>query len=173
MAVYDGSSWQTVAAYAAGSSFTNNSFYSANVTIDSGSYNFPNNAQFRFRCDASGNNDHIYIDQVSIVANSGGAGAGPSIVALGSPVNGIVGQEFGADIEGDMLLTPNPARNSLQVHMLEYDPSYTYRIMDVSGKVVQAGTLDQVLNVSQLQSGMYFLEVNEGEETIVERFIKE
>lgn len=170
---YDGSSWQTVAAYAAGSSFTNNSFYSANVTIDSGSYNFPSNAQFRFRCDASGNNDHIYIDQVSIVANSGGAGAGPSIVPLGSPINGIVGGEFDASIDGDMMLSPNPARATLQVHMLEFDPSYTYRIMDVSGKVVQAGTLDQTLNVSQLQSGMYFLEVHEGEETVVERFIKE
>ena len=170
---YDGSSWQTVAAYASGSSFTNNSFYSANVTIDSGSYNFPSNAQFRFRCDASGNNDHIYIDQVSIVANSGGAGAGPSIVALGSPANGIVGGEMGANIDGDLLLTPNPARSILNVHMLEFDPSYTYRIMDVAGKVVQAGTLNQTLNVSQLQSGMYFLEVTEEEETVIEQFIKE
>ena len=92
---------------------------------------------------------------------------------LGAPVNGIVGGELGSEIDGDLMLTPNPARSILQVHMLDFDPAFSYRIMDVSGKVVQAGTLDQTLNVSQLQSGMYFLEVQEGEETVIERFIKE
>lgn len=171
---YDGSSWQTVASYASGSSFSNNSFYSANVTIDSGSYNFPSNAQFRFRCDASTNSDHIYIDQVSIVANSGGAGLGNSIVTLGAPLMGINGAlEDEIEIDDDMLLTPNPVRNVLNVHLVDFDPAYTYRILDVSGKLIRSGALNQALDVSQLQSGMYFLEVHDGEESVVERFIKE
>ena len=51
---YNGSSWQTVATYARGTDFNNSVFYSATVNIASSSYNFPTNAQFRFRNDASG-----------------------------------------------------------------------------------------------------------------------
>ncbi len=65
---YDGSSWNTVATFARGTDFNNNSFYEANVTISSSSYNFPSNANFRFRCDASGNRDDVYIDDVTITA---------------------------------------------------------------------------------------------------------
>ncbi|RMH69232.1 MAG: PKD domain-containing protein [Gemmatimonadetes bacterium] len=67
---YDGSAWQTVASYARGTDFNNNTFYTATVTIDAGSYVFPSNAQFRFQCDASGNADHIYIDEVRIIAST-------------------------------------------------------------------------------------------------------
>ncbi|HAT66153.1 MAG TPA: hypothetical protein DCS66_16420, partial [Flavobacteriaceae bacterium] len=37
---YDGSTWRTVASYASGTSFNNNSFYVATVNIPSTSYNF-------------------------------------------------------------------------------------------------------------------------------------
>ena len=60
---YNGSSWTTVGSWARGTSFENNNFYSATVTLDSSSYNFATNSQFRFQCDASANADHIYIDQ--------------------------------------------------------------------------------------------------------------
>lgn len=65
---HDGSSWNIVASFARGTDFNNNSFYEATVTIPSSSYNFPNDAKFRFRCDASGNADDVYIDNVTISA---------------------------------------------------------------------------------------------------------
>ncbi|MDC0539177.1 M4 family metallopeptidase, partial [Flavobacteriaceae bacterium] len=57
---YDGSSWNTIATYTSGTDFSNNEFYNASVNISSTDYSFPTNAQFRFRCDASANNDQIY-----------------------------------------------------------------------------------------------------------------
>ncbi|MEZ5359993.1 MAG: PKD domain-containing protein [Candidatus Zixiibacteriota bacterium] len=61
---YNGSTWQTVASFAQGVDFSNNTFYHAVVTISSGSYNFPTNARLRFMCDASGNADDVYIDNI-------------------------------------------------------------------------------------------------------------
>ncbi len=65
---YDGSTWHTVASYAKGIDFENGSFYSETVTIDESSYNFPTNMKIRFMCDASGNRDDVYIDEVVVSA---------------------------------------------------------------------------------------------------------
>jgi len=71
---YDGSSWQTVASYAAGVEFTNKNYYEVNdIIIDAGSYNFPANMKVRFVCDASNNKDWVYIDEVRVSAMSGGS----------------------------------------------------------------------------------------------------
>ncbi len=74
---YNGSSWVTVGSWAAGSAFSNGSFYTSTVNIASSSYNFASNSQFRFRCDASGNSDYIYVDDVTIRGlTAGGADSG-------------------------------------------------------------------------------------------------
>jgi hypothetical protein len=65
---YDGSTWQTVADYNAFVDFTNDNFYFEEIVIDNGTYNFPTNMKIRFMCDASGNQDHIYIDQIRVTA---------------------------------------------------------------------------------------------------------
>ena len=46
--------------------FQNNRIYTATIILDAASYTFGNNSKFRIRCDASGNNDHIFIDDVNI-----------------------------------------------------------------------------------------------------------
>jgi len=67
---YDGSSWNIVGQGVYGSSGTlsNNNFYTGTLTIDSATYNFSANSGVRFRCDASGNNDRIYVDLIDIAA---------------------------------------------------------------------------------------------------------
>ena len=70
---YDGSSWNTVATYASGTNFNNNTFYVATVTVSASNYNFPTNAQFRFQCDASANADRVYIDAVTITGIGSGS----------------------------------------------------------------------------------------------------
>ena len=169
---YDGSSWNTVAAWASGSSFSNNQFYTTTVTISSSEYNFPTNAQFRFRCDASANADRVYIDAVTIIADaSSGVLGGDRVTALGTP-NGFVDDD-GLDIDGDFLMYPNPVSSTLNVRLLEPSGAETYRIVNMLGQVVDQGTLGQTIDVSRLQAGMYILEINEGEEIVTERFIKE
>jgi len=65
---FDGSTWQTVARYAAGVDFENNVFYNEQVYIDESSYTFPPDMKIRFMCDASGNYDDVYIDEVRVSA---------------------------------------------------------------------------------------------------------
>ena len=168
---YDGSAWRTVAAYARGTNFNNNTFYTATVSIDNASYNFPTNAQFRFRNDASANADHIYIDQVTITADAGTTLMGDRITALGG-INGFADDE-GLDIDGDFMMYPNPVGSTLNVRLLDPTGQETYRIVNILGQVVAQGTLMQTIDVSRLQSGVYILEINEGEEIVTDRFIKE
>jgi hypothetical protein len=61
-----GSNFTTVADWDSGDEFTNGNFYPDSVTITG--YTLTGNTQFRFRCDASGNNDYIYIDEVIVSA---------------------------------------------------------------------------------------------------------
>jgi serine protease AprX len=68
---YDGSTWHTVASYARGTDFANNVFYNETVYIDESSYTFPTNMRIRFMCDASGNMDDVYIDEVRVSAIGG------------------------------------------------------------------------------------------------------
>jgi hypothetical protein len=68
---YNGSAWQTIASYVSGTHFNNGSFYQicgADLIITNGVYTFPTNARFRFRCDASDDDDNVYIDEVKISA---------------------------------------------------------------------------------------------------------
>lgn len=59
-----GNSWQTVQGWAPGGQFSNGVFYSVTVPITQAVYAFTNQAGIRFRCDASGNGDYVYIDDV-------------------------------------------------------------------------------------------------------------
>jgi N-sulfoglucosamine sulfohydrolase len=64
-----GSSWTTIKAFVNDVDFIDDGTrYNPVLTIDSGSYTFSNNVKIMFECDASGNNDDVYIDNVVISA---------------------------------------------------------------------------------------------------------
>ncbi|MEP1779160.1 M4 family metallopeptidase [Reichenbachiella sp.] len=176
---YDGSSWQTVAAYASGTNFNNNTFYSATVTLTSANYNFPTNAQFRFQCDASANADHIYIDAVTVTASSGGspfngfAAGSPVKVGGGfAGVDGNVGSEL-PGLDEDIMIFPNPATHTITLN--SWDPIQSLTIFGINGNVVRQIELSenqQTIDISALDRGMYFMQIQTEEETTVEKFIK-
>lgn len=85
---YDGTTWQTVATFAQGIDFDNNVFYNPTVTISSGQYNFPANAQLRFVCDASGNADDVYIDEIEWRGSGSGGPVPPTAAFSGTPTSG-------------------------------------------------------------------------------------
>ena len=60
---FNGTTWSTVGTFISGSSFANNQLYTINITLTG---QFPSNAQFSFQCDASENDDEVYIDAVII-----------------------------------------------------------------------------------------------------------
>lgn len=65
---YDGSTWRTVKAWASGTDFSNGTFYNPVVYINEAGYTLPTNMKIRFMCDASDNDDDVYIDEVRVSA---------------------------------------------------------------------------------------------------------
>ena len=163
---YDGSSWSTVATYVSGSNINNNSFYNATVTLTPAQYNFAVNSGFRFQCDASGNNDQIFIDQVTITGTNSGRGDINQIVKIKT----ILPDE---NIDGNLKLYPNPVKGDvLNIELLETD-KFTYTIKNMLGQVVVKGITEGKVDVSELNAGMYFIEVNDGEDIITKKFIRQ
>ena len=49
---------------------------------------------------------------------------------------------------------------------------FNYLIIDLVGKTVLKGKTDGSINVSKLEGGVYFIKVNDGDEIVTKRFIK-
>jgi PKD repeat protein len=164
---YDGSAWRTVASYTQGTSFQNGVFYNVTVTIPRGSYNYPTNAKLRFMCDASGNADDVYIDEIEfrgLTAGKSGAGlladSGPAL-----PDRVSLSQNY-----------PNPFNPMTTIEFsLPRETHALLRVYDVRGQVV-ATLVDQVYGAGMhsvnwdardAASGIYFyrLETPERVET--------
>ena len=168
---YDGSSWSTVAAYASGTSFNNNAFYTATVNIPASSYNFPTNAKFSFQCDASSNSDYIFIDKVTITASSAGAAFGNTVAEIGGISGFVAGTQNNLSSEIDGLdVSPNPASNEVTVAAeLDLDnvtsEDVQISIYTVYGRLVQQKNWNKVtamyfekkIDVSALPKGIYYI----------------
>ncbi|MGG8498126.1 T9SS type A sorting domain-containing protein, partial [Tenacibaculum sp. TC6] len=72
----------------------------------------------------------------------------------------------------DLMTYPNPAINSVQVKVGFRTEGSTYKIVNTIGSVVQSGKLSSTLDVSELNSGMYILEVNDGQKLLTTKLIK-
>jgi hypothetical protein len=169
---YNGSTWSTVASYARGTNFNNNTFYTATVTLDAAQYSFATNSQFRFQCDASANDDLVYIDQVTITGISGIAkGNNNNLIALGTFDRPDLNDQESMD--EDFKVYPNPTKDILNVKVFGIE-SANFRIVNVLGQIVKSGKItNKKIDISALQSGMYIIEVNDGEEVLTKRFVKE
>ena len=61
---------------------------------------------------------------------------------------------------------PNPTNNYLFVQLDDDYSNYQYHIVNVAGQILQQGTLQQELNVSDLSHGVYFLNIRHQTENI-------
>ncbi|RJE70961.1 M4 family metallopeptidase [Reichenbachiella sp. MSK19-1] len=166
---YDGSSWQTIATYVSGTSFDNNSFYVANVSIDPSTYTFSSNSGFRFVCDASANNDLIYIDQVTIVGISGSAFTVNMVNELGDlPANSVAVIETGGF--ENILVYPNPTTNWVKIEGIPTDANI--QLLDVTGRVLYTSVGKSEFDLSTSPSGIYLLQVRIEDELKVYRISK-
>ena len=67
---------------------------------------------------------------------------------------------------------PNPVENILNVSFVDNQKT-SYKIYNINGQEVKAGMLNQKeINVSNLKSGIYFLELHDGHKTSTKKFIK-
>ena len=164
---YDGSSWITIRDYVRGIDFNNRQYLTGSVLIDDTNYNFPSNAQFRFQADASGNNDHVYIDAVVIIADPSNSSLKVNEDAFLTSIElqeEHVLEESVTEIEMEETnwnIYPNPSTDYLWI-----DFKHTVQIKELSifnniGMKVYSELLTETdklgVNVSQFERGIYFI----------------
>ena len=166
-----GGGWQTVATYAAGSSFTNGSFYTVTLVLSAAEYNLNANSQFRIQCDASANADQVYIDAVTIKGNVA-TGSGPGRQNI-EELPTLTRFDEGPQSEADVQITPNPATDIIQVTAFEAIREVS--ILSIDGKVMMTRNFEGVeqatLRVANLPTGMYVVSVLTDEERNAERVV--
>jgi len=152
---YNGSSWQTVATFVSGTDFNNGTFYNEVVTISSSQYNFPTNAQLRFRCDASDNRDDVYIDEIEFRGMSGTSGTSAK-----ASDNSLIPDQFSLSQN-----YPNPFNPTTEIQFSLPQPSHvSLLIYNVLGQRVavladgsfSAGRYTVTWDASRHSSGVYF-----------------
>jgi len=124
-----GNSFTTVATYIRGVNFSNGSAYSDEVVIPGP---FSGNTVIQFRCDASGNNDQIFLDDVAISGCTSGG-------RWSSPVTPLIEADLSANPSpfGMLNLYPNPANETIQLDFVLYeDVRYDWMITDMQGRVL-------------------------------------
>tara|TARA_B100000809_G_scaffold11255_1_gene10548 strand:- start:7573 stop:8553 length:981 start_codon:yes stop_codon:yes gene_type:complete len=70
-----------------------------------------------------------------------------------------------------LLSYPNPVVNVLNFDLQE-NMKYNFILSDLNGRNIKQGQLDNELDVSKLNSGIYFLKVSAGERFIIKKIIK-
>ncbi|MDA8692773.1 T9SS type A sorting domain-containing protein [Saprospiraceae bacterium] len=169
----NGSNWHMVQSWASGVDFTNGQHYSEIVEFTG---NFSNHTRLRIRCDASGNGDYIFVDDVSISTCGNSAAAIVNETELLSDATTYTYEEVSnttdstIDIENrsisEMKIYPNPATEILNIKGLN---DSSYEVYDITGKRVIRESKANKVDLSNLSGGTYFLRTNDGR---VMRFIK-
>ncbi len=156
----NGNGYTTIANYASGSDFSNNVRvnYSELVTGP-----FSSSTTIRIRCDASGNGDRIYIDDVVIsgCVNNFAPEEAENITPIeiiNKPTPAITA----------LTLYPNPTRDELNVRVSLLETEAMLYVMDITGKVMRIlplaeGTALTQINTSQFVPGYYFVTLVEAD----------
>lgn len=175
--VNDGSGWQTVAAYASGSSFNNNTFYTATIVLSAADFSFNSGFDFRIQCDASANSDYVYIDEITLTGiNNGGSRNSYytlTEVETRQPVAAELTKSLRID-DNEIYVYPNPAKDFIQVES-SFDNSVV-RIYGLSGALVKEVSVDSrlaTIDVSELRAGTYIIQAESAEGVAINKFIKQ
>lgn len=167
-----GSSFVTVEDWRQGIDFQNNSREYESVLI---SGPFSSNAQLRFRCDASGNSDWVYIDDVDISGCTTGSNIVTRNATPESSNEAVIIEEAITQIN----LYPNPVQSELNVEVKGMaGETAEVVIMDLTGRVhlKEKTLIDEVANlnydVSNLNRGIYIISVFSKNGVTSKKFVK-
>ena len=151
---------------------------------------FSSNCTLRFWCDASRNSDELYIDDVVIkgILSANRNISLPSIfnpgVANVKNVEGASGKIIEQDLNtsiSNVQLFPNPTKGQLNISAkISTDGPVALSIIDMQGREVMGfpkintvgNYFQEILNVTELNSGIYFFQLKNGHEVKTGRFIK-
>ncbi|NJC27756.1 M43 family zinc metalloprotease [Neolewinella antarctica] len=156
--VDNGSGFQTVATWASGTDFVNNTVYNESVTLTG---DFGNNVRVRFRCDASANSDYVHLDNLVLSGCSNG-----SFRELNKDAGGAVvdaeSDEAATELEYDVF--PNPAKEIFTIRISE--EGFRAQLTNVAGKALLSTDLQVGSNrieAGHLPQGMYLLILEGGD----------
>ncbi len=151
----DGSNtWVTIGSYVSGTHFTNNSSHSVTIAVP----NFvPTPAgSFRIQCDASDNNDQVFIDAVIITKLNGTQALEPN---MNVPVVEIPSMYHVTNEEDKVIeLYPNPSNGILNISFP--GDIQGIRVINMEGKELQIREMNaarSMIDISDLPKGIYFL----------------
>lgn len=163
-----GSSYSIAGEWNSGVEFQNNTRYNVSVSIPS--VTWTTQSRFRIRCDASANDDQVFVDDVIIAdCSSGGA-----LIQTPQPITNMGNEQRSISEQTDaaFVIMPNPVLGELKIQGLSGSMA-TVEIFSVTGSQMQVvRTNDDTLDVSQFVPGVYFLKINAGGRIMVKRFVK-
>lgn len=161
---FDGVNWSTVTAFVANTDFVNNQIYNVTVNI-SGSLSAA--SKFRFQCDASENDDNIYIDAVVISATTSSNLPTNQVEIHAVPTHSIAGLEA-----QELKLYPNPVNDILQIESSE--EILKLSMYNTSGQLVltRHQGFGQSIDLHDLSSGLYIVRIETEDNSYSERIFK-
>lgn len=176
---FDGSDWINVATYTRGINISNNQFYTETITLNSSDFDFGSYHKFRFRCDASGNGDQIFIDAVTISASQGtstNSSARPVIGELNFPIH-LAQKDSKKPIEAitpTVNVFPNPTKDYVTIDS-KGNILKSILVFNVNGNLIQEVQVNQSsirLDLSAFNKGLYYLQiVNENQQVVYKRIM--
>jgi len=160
--------WVTIGTYVSGTNFNNNVFYASTITVPN--FTPTSSGTFRIQCDASDNNDNVYIDAVIITRLNANA--------IGQPVQNlsVAGNtsNLAAHLENEeVFVYPNPVRDAL--HISFSGDIQSARLLNVNGQVInvaEESIANKQINTASLAPGLYILWVESAGEWHPARFSK-
>ncbi|MCB0503661.1 MAG: T9SS type A sorting domain-containing protein, partial [Bacteroidetes bacterium] len=169
-----GSSYSTVEEWNRNDEFENDQRYYDQVVI---SGPFTSNTRLRFRCDASGNSDWVYIDEVEISGCTSGAVAKEAEQPV--VTEPIINDQDKTVTDGwDYLISPIPAKDIMNIKVISGDSKMSIiTIIDINGQIVkQVKNVNQYnysLDISDIKSGVYLIAIQQdgSSNIITKRFI--
>ncbi|SEC39811.1 Por secretion system C-terminal sorting domain-containing protein [Tenacibaculum sp. MAR_2009_124] len=99
-----------------------------------------------------------------------------NIVSNGGSSNGVFGninaETLKNKVLSDIMVYPNPAESIVEIKGLSSLKGAPYAIVNTLGSVIEKGKLKSYLDVSNLESGVYILEVNDGQKLLTSKIVK-
>ncbi len=170
-----GGGYTTIANYARGVDFNNNTRYTDAITVQGP---FSSATTLRIRCDASGNSDWIYIDDVTIEGCANATLLGDEPVAMpftsDEPTARITTEEV-TEVPATLSVYPNPTTQILNVEMPSLQEETQVVVYDISGKAVLTQLITEgrtQFDVALLPKGMYFVMLRTNDEVFTQKFLK-
>jgi len=168
--------------------FINDGGTAIDVTIDTFGSNYDTFlAYYTGSCDAlicEGSNDDAGSLQSEISFNTGGTGENIYILATGFGTNtgdlvlnvtadGLLSTEEESFVDSDITLFPNPAINDIEISSREVIESVN--VYNISGQIVlqkSVNSTGDVMDVSNLTSGVYLMQLISNGQSVTKKFIK-